>query len=132
MNMLADDLQNSLGIFFTSQLDVKAPRTEPKKDLQKTGIADICTMRGVPVAARTGVDTDTSAVFVRKVVNDSVVQLDEIFQHSSGGIQFQREASFCEIDLHTVGAMDEALPDPRRLRSPSPRGKRPTSNPEFP
>ena len=65
-------------------------------------------MRRVKVATRAGVHPDALPIFGGEARQRQIVQTNETIQEIAGWIEFNRQSSFREIDLHFVRALLEA------------------------
>src|SRR5579864_8262128 len=68
-------------------------------------------MRRIMIATGAGVYSNLLPLRIRKLIEYAVVQINERIQQSPGGIEFERQTSFCKIDLHARGVGFQTLAD---------------------
>ena len=68
-------------------------------------------MGGVVVTTGANMNANSLPFFGGEVRKDAVVQVHKLLQQSLGGIQFDRQSPFGEVDLHAVGAVVKTAAD---------------------
>ena len=96
---LADQAQNALPIRLTRHLKIEAPDVHLKQVGQKPRIVHVGAVGGIAIATRADMHADLLALFRRKTREHLVVEFDKAAKQSAGGIEFEGETAFGEVNL---------------------------------